>query len=181
MGDGGGSGAAARDERALEYALALLAEARSEIDRADNKAQILLAGAGIGAGALAGGLLAGSWSPRSLHASVQWLWWLGFGAGGAGVGMLARAVYPRRSRFARVRPVASVDYFMDAAAFTSDEELVAALRRSTDRRLEAAAGQLRLVSGIAAVKYRAVASAMWLLCAAVVACAAAVACDAWVV
>lgn len=171
----------AADAKTLEYATQLLAEARSEVDRADNKAQILLAGAGVGAGALAGGLLAGSWSPRSLDASVQWLWWLGFAAAACGVGLLARAVYPRGARPGGARPVTRVEYFMDAARFSTEGELVAGLRRSADERLAATASQLRLVSAIVTLKYRAVAWGMWMFTVAVVCCTAAVLLDGWAV
>ncbi|MFJ8112667.1 Pycsar system effector family protein [Streptomyces sp. NPDC096132] len=176
---GGRPGTGSADAKTLEYATQLLAEARNEVDRADNKAQILLAGAGVGAGALAGGLLAGSWSPRSLDATVEWLWWLGFAVAACGVGMLARAVYPRGAYGSR--PVTRVEYFMDAARFSSERELIAELRRSADERLEATANQLRLVSAIVTLKYRAVAWAMWLFTVALVCCTAAVFLDGWAV
>ncbi|WP_405983610.1 Pycsar system effector family protein [Streptomyces sp. NBC_00872] len=164
------------EEAALEYASVLLAEARSEVDRADNKAQILLAGAGIGGGALAGGLLARSWSPLELVASVQWLWWAGLAAGAGGIGLLGTVVYPRRSRRGATGG-STVEYFGDAAGFGTDAELGAAIDRSAAARLKLTVSQLRQVSLIVSVKYRAVAGAMWLLVAALACCGGAVVLD----
>ncbi|MFE1959271.1 Pycsar system effector family protein [Streptomyces sp. NPDC059479] len=165
------------EEAALEYASTLLAEARSEVDRADNKAQILLAGAGIGGGALAGGLLARSWSPLELAASVQWLWWIGLAAGAGGIGLLGSVVYPRGSRRGAATGGSTVEYFGDAAEYGTDAELGAAIGRSAAARLELTVSQLRQVSLIVALKYRAVAGSMWLLVAALGCCGGAVLLD----
>ncbi|MDT3396031.1 DUF5706 domain-containing protein [Streptomyces sp. B1866] len=165
------------DRAALEHAAALLAEAHAEVERADNKAQILLAAVGVAAGALAGGVFAGSWSPFSLGLAVQWLWWLGLAVGAVGTGLLAGAVYPRPLRRHGADPEALVGYFGDALHFPSDEELADAVRRSAASRLELTVNQLRQVSTIVTVKYRAVARGMWCVAAALAGCGAAMLLD----
>ena len=57
----------------FELLLALLAEARAEIGRADQKAAILLAAIGVAAGAAIGGSLGGKWGPGSIPDAVEWL------------------------------------------------------------------------------------------------------------
>ena len=65
------------DDAVTTYTAAVLADAREELDRADRKAQILFASAGVAIGALLAGLLAGNWSPFELDNAVEWLWWAG--------------------------------------------------------------------------------------------------------
>lgn len=73
----------------------MLAETRAEVGVADHKASLVLAGVGIGFGALLGGLLAGDWSPERLDGAARVAWWLGAGAVIGAVGSAGSAVWPR--------------------------------------------------------------------------------------
>ncbi|MYZ35454.1 MULTISPECIES: hypothetical protein [unclassified Streptomyces] len=70
-----------------------------------------------------------------------------------------------------------MEYFGDAAEYGTDAELGAAIGRSATARLELTISQLRQVSLIVALKYRAVAGSMWLLVAALGCCGGAVLLD----
>lgn len=62
-----------RDEPTeLKLAMQILGEAREELARADGKAGLLLAAAGVVVGALLAGLLAKDWDPTSLHDRIEW-------------------------------------------------------------------------------------------------------------
>ncbi|MCC5577283.1 hypothetical protein IMZ11_16795 [Microtetraspora sp. AC03309] len=138
----------------------LLSEAREELDRADAKAQVLLGTAGIGLGAVAAGLLAGTWSPFTLHDGVEWLWWLGVGASLAAVGSLAGAVYPRLTR---PRRDGSLAYFGDVVKYGTAEEITRALIRSHEPDLRKTSEQLLRISVIVGRKYRLIRWGFWLL------------------
>lgn len=73
----------------------MLAETRAEVGTADHKASLVLAGLGIGFGAVLGGLLAGDWSPGRLDGAALALWWLGAISAMASVALAGSAVWPR--------------------------------------------------------------------------------------
>ncbi|MEW9553174.1 Pycsar system effector family protein [Nonomuraea sp. NPDC050783] len=148
------------EEDACAYGAQLLAEAREELNRADGKAQVLLGIVGIGLGAVAGGLLAGSWAPTRLADAVEWLWWLGAAAALASVIVLASAVYPRMDR--RKRGTA-VMYFADVLRFDTAQDLSDALLASSTLDLERIADQLQRISRIIGRKFRLIRWGFWLL------------------
>ncbi|WP_262844925.1 Pycsar system effector family protein [Sphaerisporangium corydalis] len=156
------------EENACAYGARLLSEAREELTRADAKAQVLLGIVGLGLGATAAGLFAGSWSPFSLSNKVEWLWWSGSGAAFLALLFLASAVYPRTSRWGALdaRPVI---YWADILHYASTEEVALALKTSRASDLERVADQLRLVAGIVDRKYRLIRWGFWLLLVALVA------------
>ncbi|MEV0594863.1 Pycsar system effector family protein [Nonomuraea cavernae] len=143
----------------------LLSEAREELNRADVKAQVLLGVAGIGLGAVAAGLLAGTWSPLTLHNAVEWLWWVGVGATLASVGALAGAVYPRLGRPQRD---GSLSFFGDVLRYSTSEEIATALVRSHEPDLVKISEQLLRISVIVGRKYRFIRWGCWLLLGGVV-------------
>ncbi|WP_433514731.1 Pycsar system effector family protein [Nonomuraea sp. CA-143628] len=145
---------------ACAYGAQLLSEAREELNKADTKAQVLLGIVGIGLGAVAGGLLAGSWSPFTLSNAVEWLWWAGAAAALAAVIVLASAVYPRLDRREQS---SGVMYFGDVARFASTAAVSSALMRSSTLDLERIADQLRRVSKIVGQKYRLIRWGFWLV------------------
>jgi pycsar effector protein len=159
-------------DHAHVYAAMLLVETREEIDRADFKASVLLAGVGVATGTLLAGLLEGSWTPWMLPGYVQWIWWVGVAAGSAGIWSLARAVYPRIRRHGEALPE-FVGYFGDILAFRDAEDLITALRDSTEVRISLIADQLVQVSIIVDRKYRMVRVGMWLLLVAILSCSTA--------
>jgi len=73
----------------------MLAEAREDVANADQKASTVLAGLGVGVGAVVGGVLAGDWRPTSLQPPAMVLWWAGTVAVLAAMGCAAAAVWPR--------------------------------------------------------------------------------------
>ncbi|WP_326824622.1 Pycsar system effector family protein [Streptosporangium sp. NBC_01756] len=156
------------EEDACSYGAQLLSEAREELNRADAKAQVLLGVVGLGLGAIAGGLLAGSWSPFSLSNEVEWLWWVGSAAALSTLLCLARAVYPRTARRGATDS-GTVTYFADVLRFDSAEAVAEALMRSSTLDLARVSDQLRQVSGIVSHKYRLVRWGFWLLLIAIVA------------
>jgi hypothetical protein len=148
------------EDDAYAYGTQLLSEAREELNRADAKAQVLLGIVGIGLGAVAGGLLAGSWSPFALSNAVEWLWWAGAAAALASVVMLAGAVYPRLDRR---KVCGAAMYYADILHFDSPATVASALMRSSALDLERVADQLYRVSHIVGQKYRLIRWGFWLL------------------
>ncbi|WP_336217121.1 Pycsar system effector family protein [Nonomuraea sp. LPB2021202275-12-8] len=145
---------------ACAYGAQLLQETREELNRDDTKAQVLLGIVGIGLGAVAGGLLAGSWSPSKLSNIIEWLWWTGAAAALASVVALARAVYPRLDRREQN---GAVMYYADVLRFKSAAAVSSALMRSSTLDLERIADQLHRVSQIVGQKYRLIRWGFWLL------------------
>ncbi|MER6574959.1 Pycsar system effector family protein [Nonomuraea sp. NPDC001023] len=148
------------EDDACAYGTQLLTEAREELNRADTKAQVLLGIVGIALGAVAGGLLAGSWSPFEMSNAVEWLWWAGAAAAVASVVVLAGAVYPRLDRRKGSR---AVMYYADVLHLDSTATVAGALMRSSALDLERVADQLYRVSHIVGQKYRLIRWGFWLL------------------
>lgn len=161
------------EQDACAYGALLLSEAREELNRADAKAQVLLGIVGLGLGATAGGLFAGSWSPFSLSNGIEWLWWIGSGAALLALVCLAAAVYPRTTRWGAVR-ADMVTYWADIRRYTTTEEIAEALLRSRTFDLGRVSDQLRQVAGIVHRKYRLVRWGFWLLLLALIASLTAV-------
>ena len=82
-------------DRGVALVQQLLAEAREELNRADNKASMLFALFGIGFGAVLAGIIAGDWKPSGLAVGAEVVWWLGAGAAVAALVALGAAVWPR--------------------------------------------------------------------------------------
>jgi len=78
----------------IETVKVLLGHAREELNRADNKASITLASAGIGFGAFLGGAVSGDWQPFDLGNCVEWVWWVGALLFVVGVCAIASSVWP---------------------------------------------------------------------------------------
>ncbi|MBB6344197.1 hypothetical protein FHU36_000706 [Nonomuraea muscovyensis] len=157
--------AAAEDQDVLARAhgARMFAEAREELNRADMKAQVLLGIAGVGIGAVAGGLLAGNWSPVRLHPGLQWLWWVGAACALGALACLAGAVYPRLTKRAL-----GLAYFGDVRRYRSAREIAEALHRhGEDDDLTRLAEQIQAVSVIVGRKYRLIRWGFWLLLASV--------------
>jgi MFS family permease len=177
-----GAAPAARQDResaeaaAYAYATELLAEAREEVNKADAKAQVLLGVAGVGLGAVTGGLIAGSWSPFQLSNAVEWLWWSGAAAALAALACLAGAVYPRAG-VSVVDDPKVVACYGDVVRFRSVQALANALLVAARPDLRRVADQVRRLSGIVHRKYRLIRWGFWLLSAAVVATVASVLLD----
>lgn len=101
----------------IKLASQILREAREELGRADGKAGLLLAAAGVGIGAVLAGLLAQDWDPAKLHDSVEWLWWIGTIAGLCGPVALSCAVWPRTT-YRKNRNPKKVAFFGDVVGLS---------------------------------------------------------------
>lgn len=78
----------------MMYARLLLRETREELNRADGKASILLAAAGVVVGALLAAAFAGRWHPLHLEPQARALSVLAMMAAAYAVGRLGLAVWP---------------------------------------------------------------------------------------
>lgn len=102
----------------------IILDCRHEIERADAKAEILLAMLGVALGALVAGLLGSSWSPTQIGDPARWIWWLGSIALFVAGGLLIAAVYPRLPSVS-VGAGASAYTFAAIAQLKRAEELLA--------------------------------------------------------
>jgi hypothetical protein len=158
-----------RDEAeaaACAFASELLAHTREELNKADSKAEVLLGVTGIGLGAVAGGLIAQSWSPLALSDSIEWLWWVGVGSALASLGCLVGAVYPRTGR-SDIRYPKIIGYYADVVRFESVQALTRALLAAPRPDLRQISDQLHRLSGIVERKYHLIRWGFWLLAAAI--------------
>jgi hypothetical protein len=150
-----------------EFARLLLAEARDEIGRADQKASIMLAGAGVAIAAIVQGLVGSGWKPNDLGQPWTSVWWLATAASMAGLFCLVQAVIPR-TRAAGTRQGHHIFYFENVADYAGTAELQEALLADASSRLHRAVHQLWHVSRIVRWKYRWIRRGLWLLGAAIV-------------
>lgn len=128
----------------------LLDETREEIGRADTKANILLASAGVTAAVLIGAAMGGDIRLSGAPGVVQLLAVLSTLALGSGLALLGAAVMPRLGR-----PVAGrARYFMEHAQHDGVEELREALEREHDDTDGRHLAQLLTLSRIVRRKYR---------------------------
>lgn len=143
----------------------LLAAAREEIVRADNKASLLLASLGIASGALLAGAIGGTWSPSGLEALPKILCWAAIASLVGTCGSLGYVIYPRTQR--RSADPNLIAFFGDVNA-TPIAELEAAIARTVDAVPQSLYDQLVQTSRIVEEKYRGVKIALWLLLSALV-------------
>jgi len=159
-----------REQPRTEFVNVLLAEARSETDKADTKAGIVLAALGIVVGALLAGLMAGDWSPLSLDPRVEWLWWLGASSIAVALAASASAVWPR---FVVPARTGAIHYWGDASRAKSPRELAKRLGAEKVDETERAVAQLWNLSRIVVQKYRLVQAALALAATGFVLCSIA--------
>ncbi|MFV2198704.1 Pycsar system effector family protein [Nocardiopsis sp. LOL_012] len=140
------------EERVRAYTAALLAETREELARADQKAAILLAAAGVVIGALFASLLGGGGQPEGLGPLWRALWWGGALTALLGAGCFGFAVLPRTVH--RAGRTEIVGFYGDVAAYADDGALLRALAVSSDHTLDRVVSQLRAIAHIVVLKYR---------------------------
>lgn len=128
----------------------LLDETRDEINRADTKANILLAMAGLGVAALGGGLINVDLTLDSERGAVQALAGSALAMLAAGITLLAVAVLPRIGKATKGR----ARYFMDHAQYEDLAEFRAAVQYEAERADERHLRQLLDLSKIVRRKYR---------------------------
>lgn len=109
----------------------MLNEARAEVALADNKASVILAAAGIGFGAVLGGLLSGDWRPSNYTTEGQVLWWIGAVSAFGVVAFSAAAMWPR---FTTKSEDSLVTYWGHVARYTTLPDFEAAVQESEPSR-----------------------------------------------
>lgn len=164
------------DAAGVAYREALLAETREELQKADNKASILLAASGIALSALGSAFAAGTWSPSHLANGDARLWtWISISLALAGLFVIGTAVKPRLHPKETERE--ALHYFGDVHAFWpkwnsgSRATGLAHGRAEFDRALEAASteenikerlnAQIWFLGHLAFRKYRLVDVGLW--------------------
>ena len=136
----------------------LLVETREEIDRADSKANIVLAVAGVGYGAIVAGMIAGQIRLMGDSPQISVLAVLAAVLGGLGLVTAGVAVYPVLGTPIKGR----ASYFAEIALQRDVDELAEAISELAKSRNQRVLGQLLAVSRIAVRKYRCTQTAMWL-------------------
>lgn len=136
---------------AVDYLTDLLDDTREELTRADSKAALLLAAAGVIVGALIAGLLNGRWTPSELDNRVEWVWWVGVAAAASGILSIAAAIYPRIRRRGAPRPGVPT-YYGDIAAYENIDSFRLAIE-GTSNSQKRLIDQVYVVSKIVQRKY----------------------------
>jgi hypothetical protein len=166
---------------ARAYQEALLLEIREELQKADGKASILLAAAGIAMGALLTGFSAGTWSPSKLSSSwAEALVWASIVLATLGIFVLGTAVKPRL-RKASTASNEGLHYFGHVASYAghwlkSDfakqrpAEFDAALVKasSDDNYEQRLRDQIWFLGCIAFRKYKLISVSMWVFATSLV-------------
>jgi hypothetical protein len=152
----------------------LLAEAREELNRADQKASLLLTALGVAIGAVVGGIFAAGWSPAKLNPDWVWCGWSGAIGLATAVASLLGAVYPRISRPETGSNGPKLFYFEQAVSFDNAEQLRAAIQVGAADADLAVAAELMHVSRIACTKYKWLRRGIWAASASLTLCAVAV-------
>ncbi len=161
----------------MSFAQDLLDDTREELVRADSKAALILAAAGVAVGALLAGLLSRDWEPFDLDNRVEWVWWVGAASAVYGLWRLARAVSPATKR--EGPPLGVLAYYGDVNRFKGTaKELKDALERSAERAEDRLVDQIRETSRIVGDKYASLRAGLVAFGAAGILCAAAALLDA---
>jgi hypothetical protein len=147
-------------EPAPPFSRQLLHETREELDRADRKAQILFAAAGVAVAVVLSGVVAGDWSPLQLPAWALITWSGGSGLVAVGLILLGASIFPR---IVHHDPEGKVAYFGHVASYPNVEALHAALDAAAETQDDRTTDQLWVVSRIVVRKYRLIRWALTLL------------------
>jgi hypothetical protein len=128
---------------------AMLAETRTEVGYADNKASFVLAALGIGFGAIIGSLLGTDWkAPNEGIGEVAW--WVGACMAVLSVALAGAAVWPRSTRR---RGRDDIYYWADVARLPTAADLAQQLNCSPPISKDRTRDQLWQLSKIVASKY----------------------------
>ncbi len=150
-------------EASLTFARDLLVETREEVVRADTKAEILLAGAGVFLGVVVTSTPHGVWSSHG-EPPWLWLWWAGVVLTVGAVGSLLMAVVPRTSH--RDTPSGRVYFFGDVVRLGNRNALTSVLAEGSDGgSFDRTVDQIWAISRIVSAKYRFIRLAVWLAAA----------------
>lgn len=166
-----------RENDLMRYTVGLLDRSRQELDRADAKATTLLAGLGVGVGAVLAGIFAGAWSPRDLLIFGAIGWWIGSATALVGVFQLLYAVYPRTTPPVECRPVPAAYYGDIVDASDKKMDIPDQIRQAGAREFDALADQVLQISLIVRMKYNGIRRGIWLVSTGVAIAAGSVIAD----
>jgi MFS family permease len=176
----------------VAYREDLLAETREELQRADNKASILLAASGIALSALLAAFAAGTWSPSHLaHNDARICSWISMILALLGLAFIGAAVKPRlrpkETKKERLHYYGDVQGFWPKWYRRHQPAALANARAEFDRALEAAStadnrkrrldDQIWFLGHIAFRKYRFVTIGLWLFASSILIAALAALCE----
>lgn len=139
------------DDPTRELAATMLAEAATEIDRADQKASLLIGSLGIAFSIVLSGLLSGDWTAASLSLPGVILWSAGAVLAIASVAAAALAVWPRLSRGPAV---GTITYWGHVRGIGSADAMRLALEKRAVHEPDRTYQQLIALSGVVQRKYR---------------------------
>jgi hypothetical protein len=138
-------------DRTHELATVMLSEVMTEIDRADQKASLLISGLGIAFSIVLSSMLSGGWSPATLGALGVVLWSIGGVAAAASVATAALAVWPRLSKGPGP---GAITYWGQIRGMSSPQAVAEALEERGLHAPERTYQQLLVLSAVAQRKYR---------------------------
>ena len=144
-------GEASRAERSHALATEMLSEVMVEIDRADQKASLLIGSLGIAFSIVLSGMLGGGWSPAELGPFGVMLWTVGGTAAAASVVAAAFAVWPRLSKGPGP---GAITYWGQIRGMSSPQAVADALAERGLQPPERTYQQLLVLSAVAQRKYR---------------------------
>jgi hypothetical protein len=147
----------ATPEETAELAATMLSEVTDEIDRADQKASLLIGSLGIAFSIVLGAVIGGDWSPASLSVFGLILWIVGALAAGASVVAAALAVWPRLSKGPGP---GAITYWGQVRGLASPQAVADALAERAVLPPERTYQQLLVLSAVVQRKYRSIRWAM---------------------
>ncbi|WP_345800666.1 Pycsar system effector family protein [Microbacterium sp. AZCO] len=147
------------DETTHALATEMLAEVMTEIDRADQKASLLIGSLGIAFSIVLSGLLGGGWSPADSGAFAVVLWTIGGLTAAASVVAASLAVWPRLSRGPGP---GAITYWGQIRGMSSPQAVAEALAARGLHAPERTYQQLLVLSAVAQRKYRNIRQSMLL-------------------
>jgi hypothetical protein len=138
-------------EHTHALAAEMLGEVMGEIDRADQKASLLIGSLGIAFSIVLSGILGGDWSPTSLSTLGLVLWIVGALAASASVVAAAMAVWPRLSKGPGP---GAITYWGQVRGLASPQAVAEALAERGLLPPERTYQQLLVLSAVVQRKYR---------------------------
>lgn len=158
------------DEQTAALAAQMLEEVATEIDRADQKASLLIGSLGIAFSIVLSATIGGDWSPLAMPAFGLVVWVVGALAAIASLVAAALAVWPRLSKGPGP---GAITYWGQVRGMTSPAEVAQALAARGLHPPERTYQQLLVLSAVVQRKYRCIRWAMVLAGVGIVLVAAA--------
>lgn len=136
----------------------MLSEAREDVQRADQKASVLLATLGIGFAVVTAGQFAGNFDLSKFSTCGQIIWWVGVVVATLSVALSALALWPRYRL--NDRPEFGITYWGHIAAFKTLDDFDAALTAEGNPTNRRGRHQVWRLSKLVLAKYRSLRAAI---------------------